>query len=125
MKSVLPSVISEDPLNSSSVMSISSLDSYHTAAASSISSAYATEGGSTVRSLHGNFVAPLVHRFTLLKPGKQKRNSAMSPLSETGNTGWNPLDILFSSGLLAGKCDLCGKRIAWKPALECDDCGLR
>jgi len=45
---------------------------YVTAAASSISSAYATEGGSTVRSLHGNFVAPLVHRFTSLKPGKQK-----------------------------------------------------
>ena len=23
------------------------------------------------------------------------------------------------------KCDLCGKRLGWKPVLECDDCGLR
>ncbi|KIM37942.1 hypothetical protein M413DRAFT_421261, partial [Hebeloma cylindrosporum] len=125
-----------DPLGTSSLMSIATLDSYHTAASSSvISSAYATEGGSTIRSLHGNYVAPLVHRFTLLKPGaKQKRNSgSASPNNHHGNgsesagagVGWNPLEILFSSGILAGKCDLCNKRIGWKPVLECDDCGLR
>lgn len=122
----------DDPLASSSILSIATLDSYHTASASSvISSTYATEGGSTIRSLHGNYVAPLVHRFTLLKPGKQKRNSgSVSPhgtggYTESTGAGWNPLEILFSSGLLVGKCDLCNKRIGWKPVLECDDCGLR
>ncbi|KDR74107.1 hypothetical protein GALMADRAFT_227805 [Galerina marginata CBS 339.88] len=140
-----------DPLGPGSIMSIASLDSYHTAIApssfassyshsqahsrSAISTAYATEGGSTIRSLHGNYVAPLVHRFTLLKPGaKQKRSSgSVSPNHNGspegsgggGGNGWNPLEILFSSGLLVGKCDLCAKRIGWKPVLECDDCGLR
>jgi LIM domain kinase 1 len=77
-----------------------------------------------------------VHRFTLLKPGaKQKRNSSGSASPNNhGNgsesaggagVGWNPLEILFSSGILVGKCDLCNKRIGWKPVLECDDCGLR
>ncbi|KAF8154028.1 kinase-like domain-containing protein [Crassisporium funariophilum] len=118
----------EDPLGTSSIMSIATLDSYHTAASdSAISSTYATEGGSTIRSLHGNYVAPLVHRFTLLKPGKQKRQSGS--VSPNGNTseaaGWNPLEMLFSSGLLVAKCDLCNKRLGWKPVLECDDCGLR
>src|SRR5258708_6028262 len=73
--SFIPSALSTappnpDPLNSSSMLSIATLDSYYTAPPSSrstISSANATEGGSTIRSLHGNFVAPLVHRFTLLK----------------------------------------------------------
>lgn len=120
-----------DPLGSSSIMSIATLDSYHTAITeSAISSTCATEGGSTIRSLHGNHVAPLVHRFTLLKPGtKQKRASGSASPSGHGTTetsgGWNPLDIIFSSGLLISKCDLCNKRIAWKPVLECDDCGLR
>jgi LIM domain kinase 1 len=115
---------------SDSLMSIPSLDSYRTAASSStISSTYATEaGGSIIRSLHGNYVAPLVHRFTLLKPGKQNHGSvsptkASSP--EPAAVGWNPLEMFFSSGLLIGKCDLCNKRLGWKPVLECDDCGLR
>jgi LIM domain kinase 1 len=122
-----------DVLGTSSLMSIASLESYHTAASSSIiSSTYATEGGSTIRSLHGNYVAPLVHRFTLLKPGaKQKRNSNGTPSTDSvaegsgAGVGWNPLEMFFSSGLLVGKCDLCNKRIGWKPVLECDDCGLR
>jgi len=33
--------------------------------------------------------------------------------------------MLFSSGILIEKCDLCNKRLGWKPVLECDDCGLR
>jgi LIM domain kinase 1 len=121
-------------------MSIASLDSYRTAASSSIiSSTCATEGGgSTIRSLHGSYVAPLVHRFTLLKLGKPRRNSgSVSPTSrgKAGNpeptavsagTGWNPFEMFFSSGLLIGKCDLCNKRLGgWKPVLECDDCGFR
>jgi LIM domain kinase 1 len=43
----------------------------------------------------------------------------------TVEAGWNPLDLFFSSGLLMAKCDICVKRIGWKPVLECDDCGLR
>ncbi|PPR02831.1 hypothetical protein CVT24_002228 [Panaeolus cyanescens] len=135
-----------DPLGTSSIVSIATLDSYHTATTSSsgassgagspsyVSSAYATEGGSTIRSLHGNYVAPMVHRFTLLKPGKQQKRTSgsASPIGKAGgseplglNIQWNPLEMIFSSGLLAGKCDLCAKRIGWKPVLECDDCGLR
>ncbi|KAF4611424.1 hypothetical protein D9613_003788 [Agrocybe pediades] len=118
-----------DPLGTSSIMSIATLDTYHTAASSSIiSSAYATEGGSTIRSLHGNYVAPLVHRFTLMKPGaKPKRHSgSVSPSPSAPEPGsWNPLEILFSSALLMEKCDLCHKRLGWKSVLQCDDCGLR
>ncbi|KJA13528.1 hypothetical protein HYPSUDRAFT_49791 [Hypholoma sublateritium FD-334 SS-4] len=119
-----------DPLGTASLMSIATLDSYHTAVTeSTVSSTYATEGGSTITSLHGNYVAPLVHRFTLLKPGMKQKRAGGSP-SPSGhaaaeNSGWNPLDMIFSSGLLVSKCDLCNKRIAWKPVLECDDCGLR
>ncbi|KAJ7778473.1 kinase-like domain-containing protein [Mycena metata] len=124
-----------DPL-SGSILSIASLDSYHTAhSVSAISTTYATEGGSTIRSLHGNYTAPLVHRFSLLKPGakpkKSGSNGTVSPTGSGGNgeiatsSGWNPLDLFFSSGLLVAKCDICTKRLGWKPVLECDDCGLR
>ncbi|KAK0189800.1 TKL/LISK/LISK-DD1 protein kinase [Armillaria mellea] len=119
----------EDLLGTSSIMSIDSLDSYHTAVGvSAISSALATEGGSTIRSLHGNYVAPLVHRFTLLKPGgaKPKKNSISGTISPPGEAvTWNPLDLIFSSGLFVAKCDVCTKRLGWKPVLECDDCGLK
>ena len=122
-----------DILGTSSLKSISSLDSYHTArrtGSSVISDALATEGGSTIRSFYGNPVPPLVHRFTLLRPGKQKKDGAPLPFPGDGNigpasAGWNPLELFFSSGLLMAKCDLCSKRLGWKPVLECDDCGLR
>ncbi|KAG7447268.1 kinase-like protein [Guyanagaster necrorhizus] len=119
----------KDLLGTSSIMSIDSLDSYHTAADPSvISSALATEGGSTIRSLHGNYVAPLVHRFTLLKPGgaKPKKNSISGTTSPPGEAiTWNPFDLIFSSGLFVAKCDICTKRLGWKPVLQCDDCGLK
>ncbi|KAK2462506.1 hypothetical protein APHAL10511_005476 [Amanita phalloides] len=108
--------------------SLMSIESYHTAPRpSAISSTLATEGGSTIHSVYGNFIPPLVHRFTLLKPGeKQKRDTSSGP-SDGGisATSWNPLELFFSNGLLMAKCDLCGKRLGWKPVLECDDCGLR
>ncbi|TFK69802.1 TKL/LISK/LISK-DD1 protein kinase [Pluteus cervinus] len=113
-----------DPLNSDSIFSIATMDSYHTARSSTISSTMATEGGSTIRSLH----SPMVHRFTLLKPGgKPKRSSGtISPPSNSQDgAAWKTLEMFFSSGLLVSKCDLCSKRIGWKPVLECDDCGLR
>jgi hypothetical protein len=89
------------------------------------STAAATEGGSSTRSL------PMLHRFTLLKPGAKRQNGTISQSSSDpaaiaeAPATWNPLDLLWSSGLLVGKCDICFKRLGWKPVLECDDCGLR
>lgn len=52
---------------------------------------------------------PRVHRFSLVKSGG----------------GWSPFDMIFGSALGTGsKCDLCAKRLGWKPCLECDDCLL-
>ncbi|OSX57946.1 hypothetical protein POSPLADRAFT_1076094 [Postia placenta MAD-698-R-SB12] len=110
--------------------SLLSIESYYTATASSLaelSIAAATEGGSTIRSSN----LPLVHRFSLLKPGAKRtsangsRSRSASPPS--GDMLWNrnPLEFIFSSTLLAAKCDVCSKRLGWKPVLECDDCGLR
>ena len=49
-----------------------------------------------------------VHRFSLMKGGP-----------------WSPLEMIFGSALGTGaKCDLCLKRLGWKPCLECDDCSL-
>ncbi|KAF5381934.1 hypothetical protein D9757_007587 [Collybiopsis confluens] len=123
-----------DLLGHSSILSIDSLDSYHTAAGSAISSAMATEGGSTVRTLHGNFTSPLVHRFSILKPGakptprKGVNGTATPPNGPVAEPliGWNPFDLFFSSASMTSKCDICSKRFGpWKPILECDDCGLK
>lgn len=84
----------------------------------------------------------LIHRFTLIKPGAKRisgnNGSSGSPSkavrpsspgrsgsSSSSDVGWSPFDFFFSSGLLVAKCDLCNKRLGWKPVLECDDCGLR
>ncbi|KAF9011083.1 kinase-like domain-containing protein [Cyathus striatus] len=112
--------------NTSSALSIGSMDTYHTvpdSGSSFISSALATEGGSTIRSLHDAQL--LVHRFTLLKPGAKPKKASGNASPQFAEGSWNPLDLFFSSGLLVTKCDLCTKRIGWKPVLECDDCGLR
>jgi len=113
--------------NSDSILSI---ETYHTAHSSMVSTTAATGGGSTIRSI------PLVHRFTLIKPGGRRPSAAAngheikkgsrsgSPL-RTVEAGWNPLDLFFSSALLVARCDICMKRLGWKPVLECDDCGLR
>jgi len=113
--------------------SMLSIDSFHTARSSSImaapSIAAATEGGSTIGPEEPSV---MLHRFTLIKPGASGKklptgvsqgitNSASQGPSEAG---WSPFDFFFSSGLVA-KCDLCHKRLGWKPVLECDDCGLR
>ncbi|KAF9264606.1 kinase-like protein [Marasmius fiardii PR-910] len=124
----------QDLLGTSSILSIDSLDSYHTARGRSsiISAALATEGGSTIRSLTGNYASPLVHRLTLIKPGAKPRkpssNGTSSPpdsAAVAAMVGWNPFDLFFSSGLLTQKCDICLKRLGLKPVLECDDCGLK
>ncbi|OSD03678.1 kinase-like protein [Trametes coccinea BRFM310] len=114
--------------------SMLSIESYHTASSSSImapSLAVATEGGSTIR---GSSI-PMVHRFTLIKPGSKRsaggkekekdvHSRSASPTRSTENL-WSPLELFFSSTLLSAKCDVCSKRLGWKPVLECDDCGLR
>lgn len=113
---------------------IDTIDSFATANSEiAPSTAAATEGGSTIR------MSPsaLMHRFTLIKPGATKRASLSGGVSPTtaaqqaqasaaaAADGWSPFDFFFSSGMLAAKCDICTKRIGWKPVLECDDCGLR
>lgn len=96
------------------------IKSYQTAQ-STISLAGATEGGSTIRSINGNY-----HRFTLLKSGiKRNADGSLTRARPEGSSGWSPLDILFSSGLFGAKCDICHKRLGLKPILDCDDCGLK
>jgi LIM domain kinase 1 len=109
-----------DPLEgSTSIFSIASADTYHTARSDSvISSAMATGGGS---SLLGNYTGAMVHRFTLMKPGAKPKSTGTAAISD----GWRHLDLLFSSAILVAKCDICAKRLGWKPVLECDDCGMR
>ncbi|KAL4245640.1 non-specific serine/threonine protein kinase [Abortiporus biennis] len=114
--------------------SLISIESYHTASSSSImnpSIAAATEGGSSIYGSTSSTL-PLVHRFTLIKPGAKKNTiadarggSISPPRLPTADSIWNPLDFFFTSTLLGAKCDICAKRIGWKPVLECDDCGLR
>ncbi|KZT24925.1 kinase-like protein [Neolentinus lepideus HHB14362 ss-1] len=102
--------------------SLLSIESFRTARSSvGPSIAGATEGGSTIRMLP----SALVHRFTLIKPGAKRTSGSMSPARNNTEPTWSPLNVFFSSGLLVAKCDLCNKRLGWKPVLECDDCGLR
>ena len=104
--------------NATSAFSMETFQTAH----SSISTTAATEGGSTIRSIP----SALVHRFTLLKPGTKRSSGSISPQrSPPGEGGWNPFELIFTSGLLTSKCDVCTKRIGWKTVLECDDCGLR
>jgi LIM domain kinase 1 len=113
--------------------SMLSIESFHTARSSSIltapSIAAATEGGSTIDPAEASV---MLHRFTLIKPGASGKKPSLS-ISQgitsgtshgASEVGWSPFDFFFSSGLVA-KCDLCHKRLGWKPVLECDDCGLR
>ena len=96
-----------------------------------MSLANATEGGSTIR---GSTTIPMVHRFTLIKPGSKRggggreshgvHSRGQSP-SRSTEALWSPLELFFSSTLLSAKCDVCAKRLGWKPVLECDDCGMR
>ena len=114
--------------------SMLTIESFHTARSSSIlnapSIAAATEGGSTI---FPEEPSVMLHRFTLIKPGASGKKAptgvsqgitSSSTSHGPSEAGWSPFDFFFSSGLVA-KCDLCHKRLGWKPVLECDDCGLR
>ncbi|KAJ3564015.1 hypothetical protein NP233_g8565 [Leucocoprinus birnbaumii] len=158
-----PAESSHLAMNDASTFSIATLDSYHTAAGSTISSALATEGGSTIRTVGSNrsvIGAGSVnsrsgggmHRFTSIKPGTKPRKISgaagssgaaqsgfqlhgagskehglvtSSSASVIGAFAWNPLDLFFSSGLLMAKCDVCFKRLGWRPVMTCDDCGMK
>lgn len=102
---------------SDSMLSVQTHISFRTASSSVLSTTAATNGHSAVQAVHA------LHRFTLTRPGT-KRFPAASP-GRCLEGGWNPLELFFPNGLLGQKCDICAKRIGWKPVLECDDCGLR
>jgi hypothetical protein len=73
---------------------------------------------------------PRLHRFSLVKSGAAKKQSSVSVFGARAPPiivgGWSPLDLFFGSGWgLGARCDLCSKRLGWKPVLECDDCGLK
>jgi LIM domain kinase 1 len=153
-------------MNDASTFSIATMDTYHTAPGSAISSALATEGGSTIRTIgsNGSIVGATsigsrsgggMHRFTSIKPGTKPRKlpagsgaaqsgfqvpraggggakgtgeqglAASTSASAIGGFAWNPLDLFFSSGLLMAKCDVCFKRLGWRPVMACDDCGMK
>jgi LIM domain kinase 1 len=106
-----------------------SIMSYHTAVSSSLLSgpsiAAATEGSTMSTQSSG-----AIHRFTLHKLGKKQSVTGIDSLLEgspsNGIRSWSPFEFFFGNALgTGGKCDLCGKRLGWKPSLECDDCGLR
>ncbi|KZO98216.1 kinase-like protein [Calocera viscosa TUFC12733] len=89
----------------------------------SAGSFHTAEGQSTASVLSQASSRVLVHRFTLIKPAKPPT----SPPAASGSS-WSPLGFFFNIGLGKGssaKCDLCGRRVGWKAALECDDCGMR
>jgi len=135
----------DDPDTLPNAISTLSIESFHTAS-SSISIAAATEGSasSTIRDAIGTSPSALIHRFTLIKPGAKRQvtygtpqrvagASSSSPARTASPNGmtvgepgqpWTPFGFFFSSAI-AAKCDLCAKRLGWKPVLECDDCGLR
>ncbi|KAG9311062.1 kinase-like domain-containing protein [Chiua virens] len=107
----------DDSITPTTSDSMLSVHTYRTAQSSVPSTTGATKGHSSIASV------PMLHRFTLIKPGA-KRSGSTSPARHIDGS-WNPLELFFSSALLVQKCDICAKRIGWKPVLECDDCGLR
>jgi LIM domain kinase 1 len=130
------------------------IDSYRTAN-SNLSIAAATEGGSTIRVSPSAMVHRFTLIKTGARKASTGGGAAgvgsvgiggsgaisprRVPTGESRGThgrqtaesngaaaeGWSPFDFFFASGMLSSKCDVCNKRIGWKPALECDDCGLR
>ena len=74
---------------------------------------------------------PICHRFTLVKNGTRRPNSvsAAAQQAAAGASGHQhissyssllPPAVMLSNAL--AKCWVCGKRIGWKPFMDCDDC---
>ncbi|KDN52790.1 kinase-like protein [Tilletiaria anomala UBC 951] len=71
--------------------------------------------------------APLPHRFTLVKNGMKRPSNltaaataAASGIAGSAFGSLLPPAIMLTNAL--AKCWVCGKRIGWKPFLDCDDC---
>ncbi|SNX87605.1 related to serine/threonine protein kinase [Melanopsichium pennsylvanicum] len=86
----------------------------------------------TIASVSSGIVepVPICHRFTLVKNGTRRPNSVTAAAQAcAGNTAHQhvssypsllPPAIMLSNAL--AKCWVCGKRIGWKPFMDCDDC---
>jgi LIM domain kinase 1 len=76
--------------------------------------------------------SPRMHRFSLIKSGNAvKRGSGQGGVHAEASTsylgGWSAFELLFGSAFgigIGSRCDICAKRLGWKPCLECDDCGV-
>lgn len=112
--------------------SVQSTDSYYTASGSQITSATISSYVPIANAVNPLFILPpRLHRFTLVKPGAKRLPAntttpgSKSDVPSKGPGPWSPFQLLFSSGLLVTRCDVCGQRLGWKSSLECDDCGLK
>lgn len=103
---------------------------------------------------NGSIIGAGIHRFTNIKPGAKPKKLGARAIASSGTAqsdfepsrvksqvergiiastsssaigalAWNPLDLFFSSGLLMVKCDVCFKRLGWRPVMTCDDCGMK
>ncbi|EPQ28036.1 uncharacterized protein PFL1_04363 [Pseudozyma flocculosa PF-1] len=88
----------------------------------------------TLASAPSDFYAapgPIHHRFTLVK-NSTKRPASIAVTAAAAATGGGGNNLLSSPGSLLppavmlsnalAKCWVCGKRIGWKPFMDCDDC---
>jgi len=114
--------------------SMLSIESFHTARSSSIHPkcpVYRRSHRGRIDDLPRTAVgdAPPVYAHQAWRVGEENPHGCLTGIMSSASqgpseAGWSPFDFFFSSGLVA-KCDLCHKRLGWKPVLECDDCGLR
>ncbi|KAJ9475355.1 Mitogen-activated protein kinase mpkC [Pseudozyma hubeiensis] len=78
---------------------------------------------------------PICHRFTLVKNGTRRPNNVVAAAQQAMASGSAhqhahppassypslvPPAVMLSNAL--AKCWVCGKRIGWKPFMDCDDC---
>ncbi|TKY90369.1 hypothetical protein EX895_000367 [Sporisorium graminicola] len=80
---------------------------------------------------------PICHRFTLVKNGTRRPNNVVAAAQQAMASGSHPHPhppapvtsyypsllppaVMLSNAL--AKCWVCGKRIGWKPFMDCDDC---
>ncbi|SPO30323.1 related to serine/threonine protein kinase [Ustilago trichophora] len=88
----------------------------------------------TIASVSSGIVepVPICHRFTLVKNGTRRPNSVAAAAAQAASGSAHnhnhvssypsllPPAVMLSNAL--AKCWVCGKRIGWKPFMDCDDC---
>lgn len=86
----------------------------------------------TIASVSSGIVepVPICHRFTLVKNGTRRPNSLTAAAQQAASGSAHqhvssypsllPPAIMLTNAL--AKCWVCGKRIGWKPFMDCDDC---